>query len=126
MRKLGLFIFFTFSILLAAQTRDAEFPGGKSAFQKEFMRMVHSYVDVHVYSVDGKFTFIIEIDAAGRMTGLKVYPRVRNYEEFRQDMEFAMKKIKKKWKPALKDGVPVKSTFLFEINFTTDYADHGE
>lgn len=38
-------------------------------------------------------------------------------------MEFAMRRIKKKWKPALQNGVPVSSNIIFEINFTSDHSD---
>ena len=120
------FIFFSTFIFSQNYDTKAEFPGGQNAFQKEFMRMVHSYVDTNIYAVNGKFTFIIEVDEAGKMSNMKVYPRVRNYEEFLQDMTFAMKKIKKKWKPATKDGKLISSNHIFEIDFTTDYADHGD
>jgi hypothetical protein len=38
---------------------------------------------------------------------LDVLPKVKNSEMFIEDMEFAIKKVKKKWKPAMKDGQPV-------------------
>ena len=74
----------------------AEFPGGQDAFRKEFMRMVYAYVDMTAYAVNGKFSFILTIDEKGKMSELKIYPKVRNDEEFKQDMNFAMKRIKKK------------------------------
>ncbi len=104
-------------------TEKAEFPGGQTAFRKEFMKMVYAYVDVTAYAVNGKFTFVIAIDEKGKMSSLKSYPRVKNDEEFVQDMTFAMKRIKKKWKPASKNGVPIESSYIFEINFTTDHSD---
>ena len=128
MKKIIVLVFIFLNTFIFAQNYDtkAEFPGGENAFQKEFMRMVHSYVDTNIYAVNGKFTFIIEVDEAEKMSNMKVYPRVRNYEEFLEDMTFAMKKIKKKWKPATKDGEPILYNHIFEINFTTDYADHGD
>jgi len=39
-------------------------------------------------------------------------------------MEFTMRKIKKKWKPALQNGIPVSSNIIFEINFSSEHADH--
>jgi len=126
MRKAIIIFFTSCSFLLFSQQTKAEFPGGTNAFQKEFMQMVHAYVDTKIYAVDGKFTFIVEIDEAGKMANLKIFPKVRNHEEFLQDMNFALKRIKKKWKPATENGIPKKSTFAFEINFTTDYADHGD
>lgn len=120
------FFFSLISIFSFAQNTKAEFPGGNAAFKKEFLRMVDSYVDASLYAVDGKFTIVIKIDENGKMTDLKIYPKVRNYENFQQDVQFAMEKIKKKWKPATYLGKPVSSSFVFEVNFTTDYADHGD
>ena len=104
-------------------TSKAEFPGGENAFRKEFMKMVHAYVDITAYAVNGKFSFVLIIDEKGKMSELKIYPKVKNDEEFRQDMDFAMKRIKKKWKPAIKNGVPVSSNIIFEINFTSEHSD---
>ncbi len=108
------------------QNRQAEFPGGENAFRNEFMKMVHGYFDITAYAVNGKFSFIITIDENGKPSELQIYPKVKNDEEFRQDMTFAMKRIKKKWKPAMKDGVPVSSNRIIEINFSSEHADHGE
>lgn len=105
-------------------TQKAQFPNGENAFRKEFMNMVYAYVDVTAYAVNGKFTFIITIDEKGKMTNLKISPKVRNDAEFVQDMTFAMKRIKKKWKPASFNGKPIESKYIFEINFTTDHSDH--
>lgn len=104
-------------------TSKAEFPGGQTAFRKEFMKMVHAYVDITAYAVNGKFSFVLIIDEKGKMSELKIFPKVKNDEVFRQDMDFAMRRIKKKWKPALQNGVPVESRYLFEINFTSDHSD---
>lgn len=101
----------------------AEFPGGQNAFKNEFMKMVHAYVDITAYAVNGKFSFVLTVDEKGKMSELKIYPKVRNDEEFKQDMNFAMKRIKKKWMPAIKNGVPVSSNIIFDINFTSDHSD---
>lgn len=101
----------------------AEFPGGQTAFRNEFMKMVHAYVDITAYAVNGKFSFVLTIDEKGKMSELKIYPKVKNDEEFKQDMDFAMRRIRKKWKPAIKNGVPVSSNIIFEINFTSDHSD---
>jgi hypothetical protein len=105
------------------QDQKAEFPGGQNAFKNEFMKMVYAYVDITAYAVNGKFSFVLTIDEKGKMSELKIYPKVRNDEEFKQDMNFAMKRIKKKWKPAIKNGVPVSSNIIFDINFTSEHSD---
>ena len=87
------------------------------------MKMVHAYVEITAYAVNGKFSFVLTIDEKGKMSVLKIYPKVKFDEEFKQDMNFAMKRIKKKWKPAIKNGIPVSSNIIFEINFTSDHSD---
>ena len=127
--KKFIFLFFVFlNTLLFAQNYDtkAEFPGGQNAFRNEFMKMVHGYVDLTAYSVNGKFSFVLTIDEKGKMSELKIYPKVKDDENFKQDMNFAMKRIKKKWKPAIQNGTPVSSNVVFEINFSSEHADHGD
>ena len=132
MKKILFFISLIFGIFVYTQDvtnniyNRPEFPGGENAFREEFMRMVHGYVDVRVYAVNGLFTFNISIDETGKMKLLDVIPKVRNSEDFQKDMEFAMKRIKKKWKPAIQNGIPIKSKYILKINFTTDHADHGD
>jgi len=109
---------------LSNVTRKAEFPGGQEAFRNEFMKMVHGYVDLTAYAVNGKFSFVITIDEKGKMSEMKIYPKVKNDDEFRQDMDFAMRRIKKKWKPALQNGIPVSSNIIFEINFSSEHSYH--
>lgn len=102
----------------------AEYPGGQEVFQKEFMRMVYAYVDLTAYAVNGKFSFVMTIDEKGKMSALKIHPKVKYDEEFKQDMNFAMKRLKKKWKPAIQNGIPVSSNIIFDINFSSEHADH--
>ena len=104
-------------------TRKAEFPGGDDAFRKEFMNMVHAYFDAQYYAVNGQFVFIFDIDKRGNISNLDITPKVKNSETFIEDMQFAMKKVKNKWKPALKDGKPTNSKYIIKINFYTDHTD---
>lgn len=52
----------------------AEFPGGDKTFQKEFMNMVHAYIDMALYAVQGKVTFIFNIDPKGRISSIDGIP----------------------------------------------------
>lgn len=104
--------------------RDAEFPGGDAAFTKEFLKMIHSYIDLRQYAVNGKFIFVFDIDENGKVNNLDVLPKVKNSEMFMEDMKFAIKKVKPKWKPAIKDDKPVISKKIIKINFTSDHFDH--
>ncbi|PJJ64695.1 energy transducer TonB [Chryseobacterium geocarposphaerae] len=107
-------------------SQTAEFPGGDSAFANEFLKMVHAYIDLQKYAVNGKFVFVFDVNPDGKIGNLDVLPKVKNSEMFIEDMEFAIKKVKKKWKPAIKDGQPVISKKIIKINFTTDHFDHGD
>lgn len=107
----------------SSTTRKAEFPGGDDAFRKEFMNMVHAYFDAQYYAVNGQFVFIFDIDKRGNISNLDITPKVKNSETFIEDMQFAMKKVKNKWKPALKDGQPTNSKYIIKINFYTDHTD---
>lgn len=136
MKKILLFLILIFGIYTSAQSeskkqttslsQQSEFPGGDQAFMNEFMRMVYAYVDTSIYAVNGKFIFQISISKDGKTSILNIAPKVKNYQMFFEDMGFALKRVKKKWKPATKDGVQIESSRIFEINFTTDYADHGD
>lgn len=105
-------------------SQNAEFPGGDSAFTKEFLKMVHAYIDLDKYAVNGKFVFIFDVGTDGKISKLNVLPKVKNSEMFIDDMQFAIRRVKPKWKPAIKDGKPVVSKKVIKINFTTDHFDH--
>ncbi|MBB4807048.1 hypothetical protein HNP38_002352 [Chryseobacterium defluvii] len=105
-------------------TQNAEFSGGDSAFSKELLKMIHAYIDLGKYAVNGQFVFVFDIGADGKISKLDVLPKVKNSEMFIDDMRFAISRIKKKWKPAIKEGKPVVSKKVIKINFTTDHFDH--
>jgi hypothetical protein len=104
--------------------QEAEFPGGDQAFQKEFMNMVHAYIDMALYAIQGKVTFIFNIDEKGKINKIDVLPKFKNNEMFIDDMKYAVKKVKGKWKPATKNGVPVDSKFVMKVNFSTNTYDY--
>ena len=106
-------------------TQRAEFPGGNEAFRKQFMDMLHAYVDAQSYAINGTVTFVINIDKTGKMDRLDVLPKIKNGEMFIDDVKYALKKVKGKWKPAMKDGVAVESKIIFKVNFTTGTYDMG-
>jgi len=103
---------------------SAEFPGGDSAFSQEYLKMIHAYIDLGKYAVNGQFVFIFDIDTSGKISNLDVLPKVKNSEMFIEDMQFAIKRVKKRWKPAMKEGIPVVSKKIIKINFTSDHFDH--
>lgn len=104
----------------------AKFPGGDEAFLAEFHKMVNGYIDLKEYAVNGIFYFTFDIDVKGKIKNLNILPKVKNSELFIEDMMFAMKRIKTRWKPASKNGQPVESKYILSVNFTSDHFDHGD
>jgi len=106
--------------------KSAEFPGGDRAFSKEFLKMIHAYIDLGLYAVNGTFVFTFDVDENGKVINLEVLPKVKNSDMFIEDMQFAIKKVRKKWKPAVRNGKSVLSQKIISINFTSDHFDHGD
>lgn len=104
--------------------QKAEFPSGNEAFQKEFMNMVHAYIDSALYALQGDITFVFAIDKSGKATISKVLPKFKNNEMFLDDVQYALKKVKKKWKPAMKNGLPVESSYVMRVKFGITSFDH--
>ncbi|MGE4514601.1 MAG: energy transducer TonB [Chryseobacterium sp.] len=104
--------------------QKAEFPGGDEAFQKEFMNMVHAYIDIALYAIQGQVTFILNIDTKGKINQIEVLPKFKDNEMFIDDMKYAAKKVKGKWKPATRNGIPVDSKFVMKVNFSNNAYDH--
>ncbi|GEN77833.1 energy transducer TonB [Chryseobacterium hagamense] len=104
--------------------QKAEFPGGDETFRKEFMDMVHAYIDTALYAIQGNITFIFNIDPKGKISNIDVLPKFKNNEMFIDDMKYAAKKVKGKWKPAMQNGGPVDSKFVMKVNFSHNTYDH--
>ncbi len=107
-----------------ADFQKAEFPGGDDAFRKEFLNMVHAYIDVALYAIKGEVTFVFNIDPKGKVDKVDILPKFKNSETFIDDMKYAAKKVKGKWKPATKNGVPVDSKMIMKIRFDNNTYDH--
>lgn len=108
---------------IANMNKKAEFPGGEEAFRKELFKMIHGYIDMSKYAVNGVFVFSFDVDTDGKIKNLDVSPKVKNSEMFIEDMVFCVKRIKTNWKPAIQNGVPVKTNYKIKINFISDHFD---
>ena len=106
-----------------AQFIRAQFEGGDASFNRELFRYISAYVDKEIYVVNGTFFLHMDIDKAGKVTGLKVTPRVDNSEGFLRDLKFAVGKIKKNWTPSKCNNVPVDSRIRIKLNFVTESID---
>lgn len=101
----------------------AQFEGGDASFNRELFRYISAYVDKEIYVVNGSFFLHIDIDKAGKVTNLKITPRVDNSEGFLRDLKFAVGKIKKSWTPSKCNNVPVDSRIRIKLNFVTESID---
>lgn len=104
--------------------QKAEFPGGEDAFRKEFLKMVYAYIDVALYAIKGEVTFIFNVDPKGKVDKVDILPKFKDNETFIDDMKFALKKVKGKWKPAVRNGEPVDYKTIMKIRFDNNTYDH--
>lgn len=98
---------------------DAVFDGGEASLQKEISKAL-KYVVTSNYFVDGKISLVLQINEDGKYFVNSVYPvNLKNKQAFKDDMNYVIKRFKKKFQPATFQGKPVKSLFIYEINFST-------
>ena len=93
--------------------------GGMKAFRKEVVESLNNYLDWETYNPKGTFLISFSIDENGDITNVDIEPKVENNKILLEDVKFALKKNKRKWSPAKKNGTPVKSWFRMPINFNS-------
>ncbi len=94
------------------------FDGGIENLQKEISNTL-KYVIHSNYFVDGKITMVLQINEDGKYFVHSVYPKnLQNKDAFVSDMNYMLKRSKKRWQPATTNGKPVKSFFTYNINFS--------
>ena len=71
MKKSILFFFLCISFLGISQTQNptqnssvvsfqkAEFPGGENSYKNELFKMIHGYIDMSKYAVNGVLSFLL-------------------------------------------------------------------
>ena len=55
---------------------------------------------------------------------IDVTPKVKNSELFVNDLNYILKKANKRWVAAQKGTEPVKSVYVYMVNFNTEVFDH--
>lgn len=78
-----------------SQNTRAEYEDGNVAFANKFMEMLHAYVDFQAYTIEGKVTYIINVDETGKTNRLDILPKIKNGEMFVDDSQYALKKSKR-------------------------------
>lgn len=96
----------------------AKFPKGEVAFREELLGKMRSYLDTDAYAVNGSFFLDFVIDNQGIVRVKRLFPEVQNSEVLRKDLEFAVKKMKTKWQPALCNGKPTNSSVRLRMDFS--------
>lgn len=107
-----------------SQDTRAEYESGNAAFANKFMEMLHAYVDFQAYAIEGKVTYIINVDKTGKTNRLDVLPKIKNGKMFVDDSQYALKKVKGKWKPATKDDIAISSKYIIKVDYKSNTYDH--
>ncbi|MEJ8597921.1 hypothetical protein JSO62_04350 [Riemerella anatipestifer] len=101
----------------------ARFEGGDALFSKDLAKYLVAYLDKDTYYAKGLFSINLEIDEKGRVGKTEVLPRLKNDDYFQTDVRYAIKRVKKAWKPATCNGVPVKSNIKIKTLFSPESYD---
>ncbi|MDN3690810.1 hypothetical protein QWZ06_00245 [Chryseobacterium tructae] len=93
-------------------------PNGMISFRDEVGKNVSAYLNYDLYKVKGIFTVFFTIDTDGSTNVIDVEPKVANSERLIEDIKFGFKKVKQKWIPATRNGVPVKVNNRIGLKFS--------
>ena len=97
---------------------DANYPGGSSAFKKDFDQNFKSlFVD---YQINGIFNLEFYVSKEGKIENVRIFPLLDN-KNFNSDFVRALARIKKKWKPSQYKNIPIKQRISFPIDFRVNF-----
>lgn len=99
----------------AVNTRNAEYPGGMVALQKDIAEKIRTrkIKGKGIVTARAKFTVNIE----GKIDRIIV---TGDNADFNKETERALKSLKAQWKPAESNGMIVRSYYTFPLNITFD------
>ncbi|MGA9213366.1 energy transducer TonB [Kaistella sp.] len=96
----------------------ATYIGGKKKFDKDFHdNFMSLFTDYHI---NGKFFLDFYIDVDGEIVNPSLQPDIRN-PTFTHEVFRTLKRLNKKWNPAVFNGVSVKSKISVPIGFSVDF-----
>jgi len=101
----------------------ASFDGGAQAYKALLSKYMFEFLNSDYYSLNGDFTFTLNIDEKGKITKVEGAPKVMFSKAFFEDMNYVVRQINKNWRPAICDGKPVSSHMLIRMNFSSVVAD---
>lgn len=96
-------------VVVSADT-PPEFPGGFSAFNKSFVEGIPTLALKHNKKLDTHIYFIVEKD--GYVRNMVALGSDKKHNEA---AELGIKRVTKRWKPALVDGKPVRYLYNFSL-----------
>lgn len=96
----------------------AEYSEGMKKFDELFHNNFMSlFQDYHI---NGNINIEFYINESGEITNARVYPAIDN-KVFNVDFFRTLKRIKKKWNPALYKNIPIKQRIAFPIRFSINF-----
>lgn len=107
----------------AEHTRYARPSEGPEAFRKELFRTMQAYIDKETYALNGTFSFLFRISTQGRITDVRLHPKVANSELLERDLKLIIRRLKSSWVPASCNGAPLESEVRLKVNFQTEFFD---
>ncbi len=101
----------------------AQYPGGEETFKKEVLKQMNGYLSNDAYAVNGAFIFLFSINQDGSIKNFNLKPTVQNGDMLFRDLNFIVKKLQTKWKPATCNGQTIESRFRLKVDFRTENFD---
>ncbi|KQT24610.1 hypothetical protein ASG22_11495 [Chryseobacterium sp. Leaf405] len=99
--------------------KTANFEGGIPAYKETLRKYMYVYLNTDFYVLNGDFTFTLTIDQKGKITNIEGSPKVSNSQIFFEDMKYVVRRIKKNWIPATRNGQPVTSQVKIKMNLSS-------
>lgn len=97
---------------------NAQYPDGNKKFDKEFHdNFMSLFSDYHI---NGKINLEFYVNEIGELVHPRIYPPIDN-KAFNTDFMRTFKRLKKIWKPALYQNIPIKQRIAFPIQFSTSF-----
>ena len=97
---------------------SAKYPEETKEFDQEFHdNFMALFEDYHI---NGDVNLEYYVDERGDIVDARIYPSIDN-KEFNKDFFRALKRLKKKWKPALYSNLPIRQRFAFPVRFSTNF-----
>ena len=97
---------------------NAKYSKGKTQFDKDFHdNFMALFQDYHI---NGDINIEFYINEIGEIINARIYPQIDN-KDFNKDFFRALKRINKKWVPALYSNLPIKQRMAFPLNFSINF-----